>query len=37
MAEPCRALADNGYLDDTVFIVTFDEWGGFYGTCRRHG
>jgi|SRR5579859_7456321 len=22
--------ADNGYLDSTVFIVTFDEWGGFY-------
>jgi phospholipase C len=25
-----EALADNGYLDSTVFIVTFDEWGGFY-------
>jgi phospholipase C len=29
-ADAYHALADNGYLDDTVFIVTFDEWGGFY-------
>jgi len=30
IADAYHALADNGYLDDTVFIVTFDEWGGFY-------
>jgi phospholipase C len=30
IADAYHAVADNGYLDDTVFIVTFDEWGGFY-------
>jgi phospholipase C len=30
ISDAYHALADNGYLDDTVFIVTFDEWGGFY-------
>jgi phospholipase C len=30
IADAYHALADNGYLDRTVFIVTFDEWGGFY-------
>jgi phospholipase C len=30
IADAYHALADNGLLDDTVFIVTFDEWGGFY-------
>jgi phospholipase C len=30
IADAYHALADNGYLDDTVLIVTFDEWGGFY-------
>jgi phospholipase C len=30
IADAYHALADNGYLDDTIFIVTFDEWGGFY-------
>jgi phospholipase C len=30
IADAYHALADNGYLDDTVFIVTFDEWGGSY-------
>jgi phospholipase C len=30
IADAYHALADNGYLDDTVFVVTFDEWGGFY-------
>src|SRR5215470_3053465 len=30
IADAYHALADNGYLDDTVFIVTFDENGGFY-------
>jgi len=24
------ALSNGGYLDNTVLIVTFDEWGGFY-------
>jgi phospholipase C len=30
IADAYHALADNGYLDSTVFVVTFDEWGGFY-------
>jgi phospholipase C len=30
IADAYHALADNGYLDNTVFVVTFDEWGGFY-------
>jgi phospholipase C len=30
IADAYHALADAGYLDKTVFIVTFDEWGGFY-------
>jgi phospholipase C len=30
IADAYHALADNGYLDNTVLIVTFDEWGGFY-------
>jgi phospholipase C len=30
IADAYHALADHGYLDDTVFIVAFDEWGGFY-------
>src|SRR6185437_877519 len=30
IADAYHALADNGYLDSTVFIVKFDEWGGFY-------
>ncbi len=30
VADAYHALAGNGYLDDTVLIVTFDEWGGFY-------
>jgi phospholipase C len=30
IADAYHALADNGYLDDTVFVITFDEWGGFY-------
>jgi phospholipase C len=30
IADAYHALADNGYLDDTVLVVTFDEWGGFY-------
>jgi phospholipase C len=30
IADAYHALASAGYLDNTVFIVTFDEWGGFY-------
>src|SRR5450432_2201414 len=30
IADTYHALANAGYLDKTVFIVTFDEWGGFY-------
>ena len=30
IADAYHALAEGGYLDNTVFIVTFDEWGGFY-------
>ena len=30
IADAYHALADHGYLDKTVFIVTFDEWGGCY-------
>ncbi|MBO0693691.1 MAG: hypothetical protein J2P58_12390, partial [Acidimicrobiaceae bacterium] len=30
IADAYHALADTGYLDNTVFVVTFDEWGGFY-------
>jgi phospholipase C len=30
IADTYHALADAGYLDNTVFVITFDEWGGFY-------
>ncbi len=30
IADTYHALANAGYLDNTVFVVTFDEWGGFY-------
>ncbi len=30
IADTYHALADAGYLDNTVLIVTYDEWGGFY-------
>jgi phospholipase C len=30
IADAYHALASAGYLDNTVFMVTFDEWGGFY-------
>lgn len=30
IADTYHALADAGYLDNTVLMVTFDEWGGFY-------
>jgi phospholipase C len=30
IADTYHALAKAGYLDHTVLVVTFDEWGGFY-------
>ena len=30
IADAYHALAKAGYLDNTVFVITFDEWGGFY-------
>jgi phospholipase C len=30
IADVYHALADAGYLDRTVLVVTFDEWGGFF-------
>jgi phospholipase C len=30
IADAYHALAKAGYLDNTVLIVTFDEWGGFF-------
>ena len=30
IADAYHALASAGYLDNTVLMVTFDEWGGFY-------
>jgi phospholipase C len=30
IADTYHALASAGYLDNTVLIVTFDEWGGFF-------
>jgi len=30
IADTYHALASAGYLDSTVLVVTFDEWGGFY-------
>jgi phospholipase C len=30
IADTYHALANAGYLDSTVLMVTFDEWGGFY-------
>jgi phospholipase C len=30
IADAYHAIARAGYLDNTVFVVTFDEWGGFY-------
>jgi phospholipase C len=30
IADAYHALAGAGYLDNTVLVVTFDEWGGFY-------
>ncbi len=30
IADAYHALANAGYLDNTVFMITFDEWGGFF-------
>jgi phospholipase C len=30
IADTYHALATAGYLDNTVLVVTFDEWGGFF-------
>ncbi len=30
IADTYHALANAGYLDNTVLVVTFDEWGGFF-------
>ncbi|MDQ6785178.1 MAG: phospholipase [Actinomycetota bacterium] len=30
IADVYHALNDAGYLDSTVLVITFDEWGGFY-------
>jgi phospholipase C len=30
IADAYHALADAGYLDNTVFMINFDEWGGFF-------
>ncbi len=34
IADVYHALANAGYLDNTVLVVTFDEWGGFYDHVR---
>src|SRR5262245_4447294 len=30
IADTYHALASAGYLDNTVLVITFDEWGGFF-------
>jgi phospholipase C len=30
IADAYHALATAGYLDNTVLVITFDEWGGFF-------
>src|SRR5262245_27725429 len=34
IADVYHALADAGYLDNTVLVITFDEWGGFFDHVR---
>ncbi|HVB44453.1 MAG TPA: alkaline phosphatase family protein [Streptosporangiaceae bacterium] len=34
IADTYHALAAAGYLDNTVLVVTFDEWGGFFDHVR---
>jgi len=34
IADTYHALAGAGYLDTTVLVITFDEWGGFFDHVR---
>jgi len=34
IADTYHALAGAGYLDNTVLVITFDEWGGFFDHVR---
>jgi phospholipase C len=34
IADVYHALAGAGYLDNTVLVITFDEWGGFFDHVR---
>ena len=34
IADIYHALAGAGYLDNTVLVITFDEWGGFFDHVR---
>src|SRR5262249_47688631 len=34
IADVYHALATAGYLKNTVLVITFDEWGGFYDHVR---
>jgi len=34
LADTYHALAGAGYLDNTVLVITFDEWGGFFDHVR---
>jgi phospholipase C len=34
IADTYHALAGAGYLDSTVLVIVFDEWGGFYDHVR---
>jgi phospholipase C len=34
IADIYHALASAGYLDNTVLVITFDEWGGFFDHVR---
>jgi phospholipase C len=34
IADTYHALASAGYLDNTVLVITFDEWGGFFDHIR---
>src|SRR5690348_13471391 len=34
IADTYHALASAGYLDNTVLVITFDEWGGFFDHVR---
>jgi phospholipase C len=34
IADTYHALASAGYLDNTVLVISFDEWGGFFDHVR---